>query len=40
MKSTKKIKKRIFAIPAVAKAMPVNPNTAAIMEMMKNKKAQ
>jgi hypothetical protein len=39
-KSTRKMKKIIFAIPAVATAMPVNPKTAAIMETMKNTSAQ
>jgi hypothetical protein len=40
MKSTKKMKKRIFAIPAVATAMLVKPKTAAIIEMIKSTIAQ
>jgi hypothetical protein len=34
-----KIKNRIFAIPAAAAAMPVNPKSAAMIEMMKKKSA-
>ena len=34
-KITMKMKNRIFAIPAVAAAMPVNPKSAAMIEMMK-----
>ncbi len=34
-KSTRKMKNRIFAMPAAAKAMPPNPKTAAINAMMK-----
>jgi len=33
---TRKIKKIIFAIPAAAVAIPVNPKTAAINAMIKN----
>lgn len=39
-KITKNIKKRILAIPAEAAAIPVNPNTPAIIEMIKNINAQ
>lgn len=35
-KSTMKTKKRIFAIPAAAPAIPVKPNTAASNAMIKN----
>jgi hypothetical protein len=35
-KSIRKIKKIIFAIPAVLTAMPVNPKNAAIMETTKS----
>jgi len=34
-KITRKIKKSIFAIPADAADIPVKPNKAAIIEMMK-----
>jgi hypothetical protein len=37
--NTKKMKNKIFAIPAAAPAMLVNPNTAAMMATMKNVKA-
>jgi hypothetical protein len=35
MKSTRKIKKSIFAICEAATAMPVNPNNAAMIEIIK-----
>ena len=38
--STMKTKKRILAIPAVAAEIPVNPNTAANIDMIKNTSAQ
>jgi hypothetical protein len=40
IRSIKKMKKRIFATPAVAIAIPVNPKTAAIMETMKKTSTQ
>jgi hypothetical protein len=40
MKRIKNKKKRIFAIPAAATAIPVNPKTAAIIEITKNTSAQ
>lgn len=40
IKSTAKTKKRIFAIPAAAEAMPPNPKTPAIRANMKNVSAQ
>ena len=33
--STRKIKNKIFAIPAAPEATPPNPNTAAIMAIMR-----
>jgi hypothetical protein len=33
------MKNRIFAIPAAAAAMPVNPKIAAMIEMMKKNSA-
>ena len=36
MKRSKKMKKRIFAIPAALAASPVKPNSAAMMAMIKN----
>ena len=40
MKTMMKTKKKILAISAVATAIPVKPNIAATIEMMKNTKAQ
>jgi hypothetical protein len=40
IKRTKKTKNKILAIPALAAAMPVNPNKAATKEMMKKTNAQ
>jgi hypothetical protein len=39
-KNTRKIKKRILAMPAAATAIPVKPRTAAIIAMMKKTAAQ
>jgi hypothetical protein len=39
-KSTIKMKKRILAIPAVAAAISKKPNTPAIIEIIKNTRAQ
>src|SRR5579862_4545408 len=38
--STRKMKKRILAIPIAPAAMPPNPNTAAMTAIMKNTAAQ
>jgi len=35
-KIIRKMKKRIFAIPAAAMAIPVNPKSAAMIDTMKN----
>lgn len=35
----RKIQNRIFAIPADAAAIPVNPNSPAMIEMIRNNKA-
>src|SRR6266481_3877323 len=39
-KSTKKIKKQIFAMPAAAMAIPVNPNSAASKAITRKVRAQ
>jgi len=39
-KNTRKIKKRILAIPTVAEAMPVKPKIAAIIAITKKTAAQ
>lgn len=39
-KSTKKIKNKIFAIEAAPAAMPPNPNTAAMIAMIRNMTVQ
>jgi len=39
IKSTRKIKKRILAIPAAATAIPRNPKAPAMIAMMKNTNA-
>ena len=36
IKSTRKTKNRIFAIPAAAPAIPLKPSTAAMSAMMRN----
>jgi hypothetical protein len=40
IKSTRKIKKRILATPAAAVATPRKPKTAAMIDTMKNIRAQ
>jgi hypothetical protein len=40
MKRIIKITNKIFAIPAAADAIPVNPKTAAIIATIKNTRAQ
>jgi len=39
-KNTRKIKKRILAIPAAATAIPVKPRTPAIIAIIKKTAAQ
>jgi len=40
IKSTRKMKNKIFAMPAVAAAMPVKPKIAATKDITKNTIAQ